>query len=259
MPPFQRLVELRGAIFGYTEALAERLLTSPPSYETVGWETVLDDLGTRFGDVTEIMEESALGEVEENTRRLLADIRHEDTFVPRWAADSVMARLCYVICRLVKPRLVVETGVAYGVSAAFILTALEVNGRGALHSIDLPPLRRGYARSWGVAVPPTLKGRWTLHRGPSSRVLPGLLERLGGVDVFLHDSLHTYRNMRREFDAIWPHLRTGGILLADDIERNGAFGELRGRNPALWRVVQDLEKQPLHGNAAPIVVGMTVK
>jgi predicted O-methyltransferase YrrM len=241
------------------EILAERLLTSPPSYETVGWETVLDDLGAQFGNVAEILEEPALREVEESTRRLLADIRHEDAFMPRWAADSVMARLCYLACRLIEPETVVETGVAYGVSSAFILRALEMNGHGTLFSVDLPPLRRNYECFWGIAVPEELRGRWRLHRGTSARVLPRLLKERPTIDLFVHDSLHTHRNMRREFDAVWPHLRSGALLLADDVERNRAFGELRQKAPVLWRVIEDREVSPLHGNAAPVVFGLAVK
>jgi hypothetical protein len=79
------------------------------------------------------------------------------------------------------------------------------------------------------------------------------------IDLFVHDSLHTRRNMRREFDAIWPRLRNGGALLADDVERNRAFGELLQRSPALWRVVQDREETPLHGRAAPVVFGIAIK
>src|ERR671916_823414 len=138
---------------------------------------------------------------------------------------------------------VVETGVAYGVSSAFILRALEENGRGVLHSVDLPPLRREYERFWGVAVDRVHRGRWSLHRGSSARILPRLLDELETVDLFVHDSLPTYRNMRREFEAVWPHLRTGGALVADDVERNRAFGELQRKNPALWRVVRDGEER----------------
>lgn len=198
-------------------------------------------------------------EVEESTRRLLADIRHEDTFVPYWAADSVLARCCYLACRLTKPEAVVETGVAYGASSAFILRALEENGHGTLHSIDLPPLKKNYQRYWGIAVPEDQRGRWNLHRGTSGSILPRLLEKTRTVDLFVHDSLHTLKNMRREFDTVWPHLREGATLLADDVERNRAFGELRRKNPALWRVVQDREASPLHGRAAPVVFGVVVK
>ena len=75
----------------------------------------------------------------------------------------------------------------------------------------------------------------------------------------MHDSLHTHRNMRREFDTVWPHLREGGLLLADDVERNRAFGELRQKDPTLWRVVEDREISPFQGNAAPVVFGVAVK
>jgi predicted O-methyltransferase YrrM len=239
--------------------MTERLFTRPPLYETVGWERVLNDLETRFGNVAEILEEPALREVEEDTRRLLAEIRHEDPYVPRWAVDSVMARLCYLACRLIKPETMVETGVAYGASSAFILRAMEENDRGTLYSVDLPPLRREYERFWGIAVPDALKGRWKLHRGSSARILPRLFEEIRALDVFVHDSLHTHKNMRREFDTVWPHLRNGGLLLADDVERNSAFNELRQKSPALWRVVKDREEAPLHGRAAPVMFGIAVK
>lgn len=234
-------------------------MTRPPSYETIGWEMALDDLGARYGNVAEILEEPALREVEERTRRLLADIRNEDTFTLYWAADSVMARLCYLACRLIEPETVVETGVAYGVSSVFMLKAMEENGRGTLYSVDLPPLRRRYERFWGIAVLDELRGRWRLHRGTSASVLPRLLGEIRTPDLFVHDSLHTHRNMRREFDAVWPYLRDGGLLLADDVERNRAFGELRQKNPALWRVVRTREVTPFHGKAAPVVFGIVVK
>jgi len=225
----------------------------------VSWESALGEVEERFGSVADVLDEPALEEVEERTRRLLKDVHGEDPFSLRWAADSLLARCCYLVCRLLAPTVVVETGVAYGVSSAFILRALEENGRGTLHSVDLPPLRPEYGKFWGKVVDGSSKGRWSLHRGSSRRVLPRLLEEVDTVDLFVHDSLHTYRNMRREFELVWPYLRAGGVILADDVERNRAFGELRGKNPALWRVVRDRERRPLHGRAAPVVFGIAVK
>jgi predicted O-methyltransferase YrrM len=43
----------------------------------------------------------------------------------------------YVLVRIFKPEVVVETGVANGVSSSFILKALDQNSRGKLYSIDL--------------------------------------------------------------------------------------------------------------------------
>jgi predicted O-methyltransferase YrrM len=251
--------EFRDRIAGYADLGLERLLGASPNYETVSWERALGEVEVRLGRVGSILDEPALNEIEEYTRRLLKDISGEDPFTLYWAADSLFARCCYLACRILKPAIIVETGVAYGVSSAFLLKALEENGRGILHSVDLPPLRRESERFWGIAVPDALRGRWELHRGSSRRVLPGLLEGLGEADLFVHDSLHTYRNMRREFETVWPRLRTGGVMLADDVERNRAFGELLQKGPTLWRVVRDRERQPLHGRAAPITFGVAVK
>jgi hypothetical protein len=44
----------------------------------------------------------------------------------------------YVIARLLRPRVIIESGVSSGISSAHILAALRKNGRGKLHSIDLP-------------------------------------------------------------------------------------------------------------------------
>ena len=251
--------EFRDRTIGYADLGLDRLFGAPPAYETVSWENALFHISERLGPAASVLDEPALEEIEEHTRRLLKDIRGRDPFSLRWAADSLLARCCYLACRLLEPAVVVETGVAYGVSAAFILRALEENGRGVLHSVDLPPLRKEADKFWGIAVPEALRGGWKLHRGSSRRVLPELLGGLGTVDLFVHDSLHTYRNMRREFQAIWPRLRTGGVIVADDVERNRAFGELLDSNPALWRVVRDREERPLHSRAAPVVFGIAMK
>jgi predicted O-methyltransferase YrrM len=251
--------EFQDRVAGYVDLGLDSLLGTSPTYEIVSWESALEDVDARFDRVGSILDEPALDEIEGYTRRLLKDISGEDPFSLYWAADSLFARCCYLACRLLEPAIVLETGVAYGVSSAFLLKALEENGRGILHSVDLPPLRRESERFWGIAVPEVLRGRWELHRGSSRRVLPGLLEGLGETDLFVHDSLHTYRNMRREIETVWPRLRIGGVILADDVERNRAFGELLQKGPNLWRVVRDRERQPLHGKAAPITFGVAVK
>ena len=56
--------------------------------------------------------------------------------------------------------------------------------------------------------------------------------------------------MRREFEAVWPHLRPGGVLISDDVEGNVAFEEL-GARPDIARVaiVQEQGKDALLGIA----------
>jgi predicted O-methyltransferase YrrM len=136
-------------------------------------------------------------------------------------ADAGLPDFCYVICRALKPRIVVETGVGSGVTTSFILQALAANNEGHLWSIDLPPI--GAEQFAGSFVPQPLRSRWTLLRGRSRDLLPQLLRDLPAPDMFLHDSLHTTRNMTFEFQAAWQKMKDGGVLLSDDIHMSKAF------------------------------------
>ena len=77
----------------------------------------------------------------------------------------------------------------------------------------------------GWLIPVELRERWTLILGRSQDELPPLLERLGTVDFFMHDSEHSYECMRFEFEAAWPRLGAGGVLVSDDVNSTAAFPE----------------------------------
>jgi hypothetical protein len=151
----------------------------------------------------------------------------------------------YRLLRDVRPQVAVETGVCNGVSTAFLLLALEDNGTGELHSIDLPEVAgeeyeegtfwdgKGGAvippgKEPGWMVPPELRERWELVLGRSQDELPPLLDRVGQIDFFMHDSEHSYECMSFEFRTAWPALRVGGVLVADDVNVNSAWAEFTG-------------------------------
>ena len=136
-----------------------------------------------------------------------------------------MGMVLYVICRGQKPDLVVETGVASGISSSYILCALDLNKHGELYSIDLPWSESGGGRQSGCLIPDHLRQQWHLISGSSSDKLAPLLEKLGQIDVFLHDSDHSYENMLWEFQTAWAHLKTGGALLSHNIDYNSAFAD----------------------------------
>ena len=145
----------------------------------------------------------------------------------RVAGDADMAELLYGLVRALRPEVVVETGVATGVTSAYLLAALADNDAGELQSIDLPSADLVRAELVGCAVPAELRERWTYHWGSSRRLLPGILARSRGTRrVFIHDSEHTYSNMRWELDCAWKALEEGDWLIADDVHMNTAFGEL---------------------------------
>jgi hypothetical protein len=137
--------------------------------------------------------------------------------------DAGLVRAIWCFVRHRQPLTVVETGVAHGMTSRLILEAMERNGKGHLWSIDRPPREKELRAEIGMAVSDRFRDRWSLIRGTSRRHLPGLLARLGQVDLFVHDSLHTEQNVRFELDHIWPILRPGSAIVVDDIDANWGF------------------------------------
>ena len=142
--------------------------------------------------------------------------------------------LLYVAVRLLRPSRVVETGVWFGFSTAQVLQALAENGAGELCSVDAPNIAYDAGSYWdakllpsemqpGFVIPPALLNRWKLVSGYSRDVLPSLLQSIGPIDLFFHDSEHTYENMLFEYRVAWEHLGQGGALISDDVHLNQAF------------------------------------
>ena len=137
--------------------------------------------------------------------------------------DAGFVRAIWCLVRHLKPRNVIETGVAHGVTSRFILEALEKNGSGHLWSIDRPPMEPEWKKEIGIAVGNSFQQRWSYILGSSRRRLPGLISRIGEIDLFVHDSLHSERNVRFEMDRAWANLRPGGAIVVDDIDVNRGF------------------------------------
>jgi Methyltransferase domain len=148
-------------------------------------------------------------------------------------ADPALGAVTWCAVRHLRPQKVVETGVARGVTSRLILEALSLTGQGHLWSVDLPhPLRPELHHETASAVSSENRDRWTYVRGSSRRQLPSLVSRLEKVDMFVHDSLHTARNMRFELRTVWPAMDRGGLVLVDDVD-NQAFRDfvLESGNP----------------------------
>jgi Methyltransferase domain len=167
-------------------------------------------------------------------------------------ADPAFARAVWCLAVHLHPTTVVETGVARGVTTRIILEALDRSEAGHLWSIDRPPLDRDLHSQIGAAVPATLRRRWTLVRGTSRRMLPSLLGSLGQIDLFVHDSLHSQRNLSFELTRAWGAMRGAGALAADDVNQNAAFRPFVSTVPALAGIVAPADDgHSLFGVAVP--------
>lgn len=132
----------------------------------------------------------------------------------------------YCLVRKYAPSVIVETGTSMGWSSFMILTAIKNNKVGHLYSFDLD-LSESVKKEGGVGylVEDDLKKNWTLKIEDTKIGLEPLLKKLGVIDMFIHDSEHTYEAMKFEYNLAWNYLRKGGILCSDDINHSKAFDE----------------------------------
>lgn len=178
---------------------------------------------------------------EKLARTALKEIREGD-FIPMNQLPNVtlpgnkptylFGKFLYFIVRCAQPEIMVETGVAHGVSSWTILNAMHKNSKGKLYSIDLPnqDLKsynpQNIQQGSGWAVPDVLRARWELRLGPSQELLPLLIKQLKTIDIFFHDSDHSYENMMFEFKTVFDAIKTGGLILSDDVHKNDSFSDL---------------------------------
>jgi predicted O-methyltransferase YrrM len=139
----------------------------------------------------------------------------------------------YVLVRLRRPRIFLETGVLHGFGSAFILQGLEDNQFGRLISIDLPHTDGSYLAQGssvipqgccpGWAIPPKLRARHDLRLGKAERLLPAYFLGEEAPDIFMHDSDHAYEHIAFEISLAWKFLQPGSLLVVDNVEANDAF------------------------------------
>ncbi|MGA7315420.1 MAG: class I SAM-dependent methyltransferase [Silvibacterium sp.] len=158
--------------------------------------------------------------------------------------DAGFVRAIWCLIRHTRAKKVIETGVAHGVTSRIILEALAANRDGHLWSIDLPPVDKFWRDRVGAAVGNGHADRWSYIEGSSRRRLPELLSHVGEIDLFIHDSLHSERNVRFELDRAWTAMRPNGAFVVDDIDANWGFQSFtQALSPQQSMVC---EAEPLH-------------
>ena len=232
--------ELFEVVVDQAQRAVEPLRARPSSRGRPLGEVVTELDRALSGGVAAALREDGLAEIKAEVQERIERLGPEVPFPLVHNAAPSLAKLCYALCRALRPAVVLETGVAYGVTSAFIAKALALNGAGELHSVDRAPVRPGVEDYIGAFVPDELRSRWTLHRGTSQRLLPRLLPEIAGPSLFVHDSQHTYRNVSWELRNVTPHLARPAAVLVDDVSGNRAFEHWVERSrPAFSAVIAE--------------------
>jgi predicted O-methyltransferase YrrM len=130
-------------------------------------------------------------------------------------AGGADIELLYYLCRHLRARRVLETGVALGWSSLAVLLAIAAAPDARLHSVDLPYTRLRATRWVGIVVPPALSAFWTLHRMADREGLPRALAD-GPFDLCHYDSDKSVAGRLWAYPRMWAALRPGGVLISDD-------------------------------------------
>lgn len=134
------------------------------------------------------------------------------------------AAILYGLVRVLRPKLVLETGTFEGYSTTELARALSANGGGRLETVDI-------ANSSGFRVPEDFRHVVTFRRGiPSVEMVGILAQGKEGIDFFFHDSLHTYLNTLGELIAFAPCFNPGCVVVCHDAKMDfkDEFGVGRG-------------------------------
>ena len=154
--------------------------------------------------------------------RQIVDDRHATRRLPYpepYDLESLSSLLIYALVRIRKPKTVVETGVANGMSSFFILHALRLNSFGKLHSIDVSP-------DVGVLLDDDERAQWDLRvlaRRCSSEDFRDAIADLPPIGMFLHDSDHSYFWQKMECQEASLRMAPDGLVLSDDMHLSLGF------------------------------------
>jgi hypothetical protein len=153
-------------------------------------------------------------------------------------ADSSLCRAAWCVTLHARPEVVIETGVAHGVTSRIVLEALRQNDLGHLWSVDLPfPFDHRLHAETGAAITDACRPRWTYLEGSSRQRLPPLAAEVGHAEMFIHDSLHTASNTVFEMEQAASVMSPGGVMLVDDIDSHEGFATFARRHPGYQTLI----------------------
>lgn len=137
---------------------------------------------------------------------------HLRTLQPQMLAGPLQGLLLQMISQMIRPQRILEVGTFTGYGTICLARGLADDG--LLHTIEaedeLAPIIYTYLRKAG------LEARVKLHLGDAARIIPSLDESFdlvfldaGKMDYALH------------YDLVFPKVRPGGFLLADNVLWSG--------------------------------------
>lgn len=205
------------AIADFVESGGSLSTTAAAFVQTLGWS---------MPQVSEVLDEYQEVESRLNDRYKECELEFPVTH----GVEAETGAFLYAVARLLKPNRVVETGVADGRSSFIIISALERNGCGTLHSFDI----KDHVGKLVGRHP-----QWHLQISRSEEAMSSFvaaMRRLEAIDLYFHDSDHRYLSQLIEYEQAWRLMTPGSVFASDDVDDSRAFLDFchkEGTTPSL--------------------------
>lgn len=126
---------------------------------------------------------------------------------PRMLSGHLQGRVLKMFCRMLRPRRVLEIGTYTGYATLCMAEGLEENGR--IHTIEINDEMEDFILKYLNRSP--FRDRIELHLGDAMQIIPRLAETFDLV--FIDADKRLYSDY---FDLVFPKVRPGGLILADN-------------------------------------------
>lgn len=141
---------------------------------------------------------------------LLAELDRETHLYhlrPRMVSGHLQGSILKMFCRMIQPRRVLELGTFTGYSALCFAAGMPDGGE--VHTIEIDDEIEDFTRSFLARSP--YGGRVRLIIGDALAIVPTLTDT---YDLVFIDA--NKRDYLRYYEAVLPHVRPGGFILADN-------------------------------------------
>ena len=148
--------------------------------------------------------------------------------------------LIYNLTIYLKPKNILETGVAFGWST--LVFVLSKKNFSKLTSLDLDYPSMSSHKFVGMALPSNLRTKFKLLKGVDYKFLKNFKDKKKYFDFIHYDSDKSYDGRKKNYNLIWKILEKKGCFISDDISDNSAFYEFINSIKVKYYIIK-LEKK----------------
>lgn len=135
---------------------------------------------------------------------------------PRMLSGHLQGRILKMFCRMLRPQRILEIGTYTGYATLCLAEGLSDDG--LIHTLEINDEMEDFIQKYLSRSPD--KEKIKLHFGDAMEIIPGLDETFDLVFIDADKRLYA-----EYYDLVFPKVRTGGLILADNTLWDGKVME----------------------------------